>query len=122
MFDCDRCGLCCVGLNKSEVTAELHNGDGICKHLDRETMLCRIYNSRPIFCRVEDYYNEFLADKLDKEEYMKMNYEACKCKKQEWEACGRDLSRMTFNVPDMGAEKEAIVRESIEKIGKDSLE
>ncbi|WMC93269.1 YkgJ family cysteine cluster protein [Kineothrix sp. MB12-C1] len=116
MFNCDKCGLCCIGLNKSEVTAYLHDGDGICRNLDLDTMLCRIYEERPIFCDIERYYEELLKDQMDKEEFFRLNAEACDLKKKEWEECGRDIYKMTSRIPDLDEEKEKIIRASLEKV------
>lgn len=115
MFNCDKCGLCCIGLNKSETTAFLHDGDGICRYLDLDTMLCTIYEKRPLVCRVDEYYDRFLADKMDREEFMRLNYEACELKKKEYEECGRDVHKMISITPEMDPEKEAILLASLEE-------
>ncbi len=115
MFDCDKCGLCCIGLDRNEITAQLHDGDGICRHLDMETMFCRIYENRPIFCNIEGYYDEFLKDEMEKEEFLRLNYEACRLKKQEWEECGKDIRRMISRIPQLDEENEKIIRASLEK-------
>lgn len=116
MFSCDKCGLCCIGLDKSEVTADLHNGDGICKYLDLDTMLCRIYEERPIFCNIERYYEELLKDKMEKEDFLRLNYEACEAKKKEWEECGRNIRKMISKIPEMDEDNERILRDSLEKV------
>lgn len=115
MFECDKCGLCCIGLDKNEATAHLHNGDGICKYLNLENMLCTIYEERPIFCRVEEYFDTYLADKMDKDEFMRLNYEACQLKKQEFEECGRDIHKMISRTPKLDEEKEAMLLKSLEE-------
>lgn len=84
MFKCDQCGLCCMRLDKHEETAYLHNGDGICIHLDREKKTCKIYEERPMICRVDDYYDMYLKDTMDREEYYRLNHEACGQMKKEW--------------------------------------
>lgn len=112
-FHCTKCGLCCIGLDKKEITAGLQDGDGICRHLDQTTMCCMIYEDRPIFCRVDDYYNQFLADKMDREEYLALTYEACELKKREWEACGRDVRKVGKAVPKMTEKSEKIIAESL---------
>lgn len=119
MFDCDKCGLCCIGLNKSELTKHMHNGDGICKHLDLDTMLCRIYEERPIFCRVEEYYDKYLKDKMEKETFLRLNAEACELKKQELIDCGGDIYKMVSLIPDMEGENRNIVSESLENAFKE---
>lgn len=118
MFECDKCGLCCLGLDRSELMADLHNGDGICKNLDLDTMLCRIYEERPIFCNVEKYYDLYLTDKMDREDFMQKNYEACKLKKEEWEECGRDIRKMTSKIPEMDEKREQIILDSLEAVLK----
>jgi len=42
---CKKCGKCCIG----------------CKHLDKKTKLCKVYESRPWFC-----YKDFPLDNTDK--------------------------------------------------------
>lgn len=88
MFTCDKCGLCCMGLEMHEDAKDMHNGDGICYQLDRETMLCKIYDHRPIFCQVDGYYDKYLTDKMTREEYYERNREACELKKKEWREKG----------------------------------
>lgn len=75
MFKCDKCGECCRNLQMSEVYKKLHNGDGVCVYLNGN--LCSIYEDRPLICRVDEYYNIFLKDKISYEEYIDMNYYFC---------------------------------------------
>ena len=74
-FPCDKCGLCCQNIRLSSLSAKLDRGDGVCKHL--KDNLCEIYSQRPIFCNVEAYYEKFLAEKISREEFYKMNHEVC---------------------------------------------
>lgn len=80
-FFCDKCGLCCQNLNRNPIYKNLDDGTGVCKHYDRETRMCLIYNSRPLICNVKLGY-ELFADKLTYEEYLKMNYDMCKILKE----------------------------------------
>lgn len=75
MFQCDKCGACCRNLNLSPLYAELDRGDGICKYLSGN--LCTIYKERPILCRIDESYYAFFANSISKEEYYRLNYEAC---------------------------------------------
>lgn len=84
MFECDKCGLCCIGLQGHEETKYMHNGDGVCIFLDADTKLCRIYENRPIFCRVDDYFEQQMAGEIGREQYYKENYAACEEKKRAW--------------------------------------
>lgn len=52
-FPCTKCGLCCKNVDKNEVSRHLDRGDGTCKNFDDATHLCRIYETRPLFCRVD---------------------------------------------------------------------
>lgn len=83
MFECDKCGLCCVGLEKNEATNDMHDGDGVCKNLNLEDMSCNIYEDRPIFCRIDDGYDMYFKDIMSKEAFYQLNYNACEKKKKE---------------------------------------
>ena len=76
MFECNKCGLCCRNLKRSDIYKELDRGDGICKYLDGN--LCSVYDDRPLLCRVDESYDLLFLDKLSKEEYYELNYKACK--------------------------------------------
>ncbi len=76
MFPCDCCGACCRNVDRSPLYAELDRGDGVCKYLNGD--LCSIYDTRPLLCRVDECYEAFFKDKMSREEYYRMNQEACK--------------------------------------------
>jgi Fe-S-cluster containining protein len=52
-------------------------GDGVCKHLTKDNR-CEIYDHRPLICDTDRLYNLFYINKLSREEYDKLNEEACK--------------------------------------------
>ena len=81
MFICDKCGLCCRKLD-SENFKELHDGDGICRYLDKKSNMCSIYENRPIICDIEKGFEMLFKGKMDKEEYYRLNYRACKILKE----------------------------------------
>jgi len=78
MFQCERCGLCCVNLHKSALYTELDRGDGVCRYFDVNSKLCTIYESRPLKCNVDKTYEIYLKNKMSLERYYELNYEACK--------------------------------------------
>ena len=78
MFKCDKCGLCCKKIGKISILSYLNRGDGICKHYDENTKLCKIYNNRPLFCNVDLGYEKYFHNFFTKEKYYKLNYELCK--------------------------------------------
>ncbi len=80
MFQCDKCGMCCRNLQLSELYSDLNRGDGICKYL--EGNLCSIYENRPLKCRVDDSYEIYFKSVMTREEYDRMNQEACELLKQ----------------------------------------
>ena len=82
MFKCDCCGLCCMNLKKSQLYSDLDRGDGICKFFELETKLCSIYEKRPEKCNVEKTYESCFKDKMSKNQYYKLNYDACKLLKK----------------------------------------
>lgn len=84
MFNCDKCGLCCKTVSTNEIYQHLDRGDGTCTYFNCDTNLCTIYEKRPIICRIEEAYDKLFINSLTKEEYYKLNYEACKILKK-WE-------------------------------------
>ncbi len=62
MFVCEMCGECCRNLDKSELYASLHDGNGICRYLRGN--LCSVYERRPLLCRVDECYAVFVKDKM----------------------------------------------------------
>lgn len=76
MFKCDCCGCCCRNLDKSNLYADLDRGDGTCKYLIGN--LCSIYSERPLFCRIDDCYEQFFKKDMDLNEYYRLNEIECK--------------------------------------------
>ncbi len=76
-FPCTQCGKCCRYVSKSELTAYLDRGDGTCRHFDEDTKLCKIYQNRPLICRVEDMYKTHFAKDYTWEEFIAINLEIC---------------------------------------------
>ncbi|MFZ7217414.1 YkgJ family cysteine cluster protein [Avibacterium avium] len=81
-FPCDACGKCCRRVNLSEQTRFLDRGDGVCHHFNERTNLCRIYQNRPLVCRVKDYYLAHLSDQYSWEEFVRLNIEVCEILKK----------------------------------------
>ena len=77
MYRCDKCGKCCRNLNLNDLYDHLNRGDGVCRYLDEETNLCKIYNNRPLICNIDKAYNEYFKDYYSKEQYYKINKEIC---------------------------------------------
>ena len=76
MFDCKQCGNCCRKLNRSGLYKELDRGDGVCKYLIEN--LCSVYDERPLLCRIDESYNEIFSEIYTKEEFYRLNEEACR--------------------------------------------
>ena len=81
MFSCDCCGCCCRKLQNSEIYHELDRGDGVCRYLIGN--LCSIYESRPLFCRIDECYDLYFSSEMTREEFYKLNKEACRRLKEE---------------------------------------
>lgn len=77
MFPCYACGQCCKNVDKSDETKFLDRGDGTCLNFNEENMLCKIYEERPLVCRVEDYYKANLSDKYEWEAFIEINLQVC---------------------------------------------
>ncbi len=81
VFPCDKCGLCCRHVNRIELAEK----GGVCKYLDLNSNLCSIYEHRPLFCRVDDYYEKYYQDEMTREDFYKLNLEYCKRIKEFWQ-------------------------------------
>jgi len=84
MFICDGCGLCCQNiLNIKELNA-FHNGDGVCIYLDKESMQCKIYETRPDVCRVDKMYDlVYHKEFKTKEQFYSVNMAICTILKEQ---------------------------------------
>ena len=76
-FPCNRCGACCRAVADSPLTAHLAAEDGACRHLDRATQLCRIYEQRPDICRVDLQYALHFQRTMSWDAFCTMNLRAC---------------------------------------------
>ena len=77
-FPCNSCGKCCRNVANSEQTAWLDRGDSVCIHFDETSQLCSIYETRPLVCRVEDYYEMHLKDQFSWADFVRLNQEICR--------------------------------------------
>lgn len=74
-FPCLKCGACCRKIGN--IYPELEGPDGSCIYLSSDN-LCTIYPDRPLLCNIDKFYEKFLKNKISREEYYRMNLEACK--------------------------------------------
>ena len=77
-FPCVQCGICCRNIGNATFAKDMVLPSGVCKHLDEETNLCRIYSARPIFCNVDAFYDKYLSGKMTREEFYRQNKQACR--------------------------------------------
>lgn len=77
-FPCNGCGKCCQHVSNNEETAWLDRGDSVCRHFDEEAKRCTIYESRPLVCRVEAYYDKYLSDRFSWVEFIDINLSICR--------------------------------------------
>lgn len=85
MFFCDKCGLCCMNISKSDIYQHLDRGDGICKYFNEITKLCNIYETRPVICNIDGAYKNFFCNYISIEEYYQLNYDSCNELKRQFE-------------------------------------
>lgn len=78
MFQCDKCGCCCRNLQLSSIYEDLHSGDGICFHFNRDSKLCDIYETRPLICRIKEGYEIYFPDNISWSSYLEQTKEACR--------------------------------------------
>ena len=77
MFPCQKCGVCCRHIGSVSFAKKMALPNGVCKFLDERTNLCSRYETRPIFCNVDRFYDKFLADKISREVFYEQNMKAC---------------------------------------------
>ena len=77
MFPCTRCGLCCRNLKLNPDLQFLDGGDGTCRFLDEGANECKIFQDRPVCCRVDEMYEKFFSGELLLDEYLRMNVDVC---------------------------------------------
>ena len=77
MFLCTSCGLCCQNISQIEKLKGFDLGDGICKYFDKQNLTCKIYETRPDICRVDLMFEKKYFKYYTKDEYFKLNIEAC---------------------------------------------
>lgn len=76
-FPCNGCGKCCRKVSNSPETKWLDRGDSVCRHFSEDRNNCTIYETRPLICRVEDYYDRYLSEKIPWDKFVKLNIEIC---------------------------------------------
>ncbi|EPP1573466.1 YkgJ family cysteine cluster protein [Campylobacter lari] len=74
-FPCTSCGACCKNINGIEELKHF-NINGVCINLQEDNS-CKIYNERPLVCRVEDFYNKYFKDTMSKKDFYNENIKIC---------------------------------------------
>lgn len=77
MFNCDGCGYCCENLLRNDAMRDMHSGDGVCHFFNKVSRKCNIYESRPLICRVDDYYRLRMVGRMSMAEYYQINIDCC---------------------------------------------
>ena len=77
MFPCEKCGSCCRNVGKVFFAQHMALDDGTCKYFDKEKNLCTIYDKRPDFCRVDEFYEKKFSDIMTREEFYRLNKKIC---------------------------------------------
>ncbi|MCX7694305.1 MAG: YkgJ family cysteine cluster protein [Caloramator sp.] len=72
-----------MNLKLNSIYEDLDRGDGICKYFDIDSRQCTIYDKRPIKCNIDLFYELYLKDDMDIEEYYRLNYLVCEKLKEE---------------------------------------
>lgn len=78
MYKCQKCGKCCRSIGGIEAYSLFDRGDGVCKNLDEETNMCKIYTNRPLICNIDKMYDYFFLKSISRSEYYELNYQACR--------------------------------------------
>lgn len=76
-FPCFSCGKCCQRVGLSEQTKYLDRGDLTCQYFEDNTKLCTVYETRPLICQVENYYNQNLSHIYSWDQFIAINLKIC---------------------------------------------
>jgi uncharacterized protein len=76
-FPCTECGACCRSIASANHLKDFDLGNGQCKFLDEKNSQCKIYMNRPLLCRIDEAYEQVFYQWYSKEEYYKLNSNAC---------------------------------------------
>ncbi|MFB1344046.1 YkgJ family cysteine cluster protein [Helicobacter pylori] len=68
--------MCCKNITGIIELIGFDTGNGVCKFLDLKTNRCKIYESRPLICRIDEAHKKLYPHILLKEFYAK-NAEIC---------------------------------------------
>lgn len=77
MFVCDCCGICCKHIKGIKELENFVLDDESCINLDKNTNLCKIYDTRPTICRVDRMYEVEYFKYFNKKEFYELNQKAC---------------------------------------------
>ncbi len=75
-FPCTCCGECCKNIGHIASLKKFDCGNGVCKNLSN-TNLCKIYNQRPLICKIDELYNKFFSKHINKQTFYQKNMDAC---------------------------------------------
>ncbi|WP_086228226.1 YkgJ family cysteine cluster protein [Campylobacter sp. P0109] len=75
-FPCSVCGACCRHISNIPELRSFDLGNGVCKELDPKSNKCKIYDNRPLVCRIDEMYSFFSAI-WSKEKFYSINAKAC---------------------------------------------
>lgn len=77
-FKCLQCGHCCQQLSKAPAYRLLDRGDGTCRYYSMENQWCCIYDSRPIECRIDEFYEKNMKNIISRKNYFFLTEISCR--------------------------------------------
>lgn len=75
-FPCTSCGACCRRVHLVPKFPEPIKSDGSCIHL-KDDNTCAIYDTRPLICNIDKFFDAVLSDKMERKEFYDMNMKVC---------------------------------------------
>lgn len=77
MFHCTQCGACCKNIGSNSLYQHLPQKNGVCENFDETSNLCKIYEIRPLICRIDDFYHTIPEPKIKINTYHEINKNYC---------------------------------------------
>jgi len=77
MFPCTSCGLCCQNISTVDELKEFDSGNGVCLYFNETDNTCKIYETRPSICRIDEMYQVRYIDFFSKKDFYIENAKVC---------------------------------------------
>lgn len=69
--------MCCQNISHIPELKDFNLGNGICKYFDFQTKGCKIYEQRPLICKVDESFEKIYFKQFSQKEFYQLNAQVC---------------------------------------------